>query len=412
MDPILLFLIKLPKMKKQTKFIMVNHIPKSVILKTESSILHPYIKNMVLKGFSDLEISMFFTLRNLLFYSLDNIPSEIKTYDSLKNFVNLVLNEFYSFQSEGFVNQRNLECNKIFDIFRSLYPQFNEIFKTGNPPFISWRYELEHFHNLIILILLFEMELYLTNRVFEDEEDNDFKKEERVLLKHDKTELNSLLSGGIRLSLSKNRLLITDRIYVGFDTEYKTVDSTTNKILCYTTSTLTESFLKIRAGNIDFSLKDGLTYLPQTSELISTGVKLIRLLRNKKDFELDQLKTTLEKNRALRSMELYNQDLIFKMSSLEINDIKSTFFDLRENPSVYSFKNMIDGVLNEHKQPAILKAVDLTVFNPTLKQECFFAAHFTTADVSLFNDFEEIKDKFTVLNKSFLTLDKLISYKK
>jgi len=56
--------------------------------------------------------------------------------------------------------------------------------------------------------------------------------------------------------------------------------------------------------------------------------------------------------------------------------------------------------------------VDLTGFNPTLKKECFLTAHFTTADVSLFQDFDEIKDKFTVLNKSFLTLDKMISYKK
>jgi len=365
---------------------------------------------LVLKGFSDLETSKFFTLRNLLFHSLENIPSEIKTYDGLKNFVNSTLKEFYSFQSEGFVNQRNLECNKIFNIFRSLYPQYNEIFKGDNPSYVSWRYELEHFHNLIILILLFELELYLINDV-SDVLVDDIKKEERVLLKQDRTELNALLSGGMRLSLSKNRLLVTDRIYVGFDTEYKTVDSTHNKILCYTTSTLTESFLKIRTGTIDFSLKDGLTHLPQTSELISTGIKLIRFLRNKKDFELNHLKMLLSKNRALRCMELHNQDVIFKMNSLEVNDIKSTFFDLRENPAVYSFKNMLDGVLNEHEQPVISKVVDLSAFTPTIKKECFIAAHFTTADVSLFHDFEEIKDKFTVLNKSFLTLDKLISYK-
>ena len=408
MDPILHKII--PKMKKQTKFIVVNHIPKSVIIKTESCVLHPYIKNLVLKGFSDLETSKFFTLRNLLFHSLENIPSEIKTYDGLKNFVNSTLKEFYSFQSEGFVNQRNLECNKIFNIFRSLYPHYNEIFKGDNPSYVSWRYELEHFHNLIILILLFELELYLINDVSDVLED-DIKKEERVLLKQDRTELNALLSGGMRLSLSKNRLLVTDRIYVGFDTEYKTVDSTHNKILCYTTSTLTESFLKIRTGTIDFSLKDGLTHLPQTSELISTGIKLIRFLRNKKDFELNHLKMLLSKNRALRCMELHNQDVIFKMNSLEVNDIKSTFFDLRENPAVYSFKNMLDGVLNEHEQPVISKVVDLSAFTPTIKKECFIAAHFTTADVSLFHDFEEIKDKFTVLNKSFLTLDKLISYK-
>jgi len=400
-------------MKKQ-KFIMVNHIPESVIAKTESCILHPFLKNLVLKGFSDREVSMFFTLRSLLFHSLNDVPSEIKTYDSLKIFVDLTLKEFYSFQSEGFVNQRNLECNKIFNIFRSLYPQYNEIFRGDTPPFISWRYELEHFHNLIILILIFEMELYLKNvsdvsDVFKE----DFKKEEQVFLKQDRTELNSLLSGGIRLSLSKNRLLVTDRIYVGFDTEYKIVDSTHNKILCYTTSTLTESLIKIRAGDIDFSLKDGVVYLPQTSELISIGVKLIRFLRNKKDFEVNQMKMLLKKDRALRCMELHNQDVIFKMNSLDIKEINSTFFDVRENPSTYSFKILLDGILNEykHKQPTILKKVSLSVFNPTIKRECFLAAHFTTADVSLFHDFEEIKDKFTVLNKSFLTLDKLISYR-
>jgi len=245
-----------------------------------------------------------------------------------------------------------------------------------------------------------------------DDED-DLKKEERVLLKQDRTELNSLLSGGIRMSLSKNRLLVTDRIYVGFDTEYKTIDSTTNKILCYTTSTLTESFLKIRSDNIDFSLKDGSIHLPQTSELISTGVRIIRSIRNKKDFELNQLKNTLLKESVLRSLELYNHDFIFKFNSLDINEIKSSFFDLREDPTVYSFKKMLDRILNDqkHLQCRILKNVDLTAFNPTLKKECFLAAHFTTADVSLFHDFEEIKEKFTVINKSFLTLDKLINYK-
>jgi len=396
-------------MKKQNKFIMVNYIPKSVVSKTESCILHPYIKNLVLKGFSIQETSMFFTLRNLLFFSLEDQPSVIKKYDSLKTFIDRVLKEFHSFQSDGFVNQRNMESNKIFNIFRSLYPSFNEIFKGGNPPFISWRYELEHFHNLIILILLFEIELYILNHT--DESDG-FNSEERVLLKQYRSELNSLLSGGIRLTLSKNRLLVVDRIYTGFDTEYKVLDSKTNKILCYTTSTLAESFIKIRDGSVDYSLKEGISYTPQTSRLISTGVSIIRTLRNKKDFELEKLKKSLEKERTLKRLCLHNQDLIFKKNSLVINSINSMFFDLRKDPSSYSFKNLLDVILKDHKQPEILKSVDLTGFNPTLKQECFLTAHFTTADVSLFHDFDEIKDKFTVLNKSFLTLDKMISYKK
>jgi len=399
------------KQTKQTKFIMVNYIPKSVISKTESCVLHPYIKNMVLKGFSNQETSMFFTLRNLLFFSLEDQPSVIKKYDSLKIFIDRVLREFHSFQSDGFVNQRNMELNKIFNIFRSLYPSYNEIFKGGNPPFISWRYELEHFHNLIVLILLFEIELYILNHT-DETEGGDFGSEERVLLKQYRSELNSLLSGGIRLTLSKNRLLVVDRIYTGFDTEYKVLDSKTNKILCYTTSTLAESFIKIRDGSVDYSLKEGICYIPQTSRLISTGVSIIRTLRNKKDFELEKLKKSLEKERTLKCLRLHNQDLIFKMDSLAINSINSMFFDLRKDPSRYSFKNLLDDILRDHKQPEILKSVDLTGFNPTLKKECFLTAHFTTADVSLFHDFDEIKDKFTVLNKSFLTLDKMISYKK
>jgi len=351
---------------------------------------------------------MFFTLRNLLFFTLKNQPSVIKNYDSLKTFFDSVLREIHSFQTDGFVNQRNMELNKIFNIFRSLYPSYNEIFKVGEPPLISWRYELEHFHNLIILILLFELELYLINSIGTD----DFSIEERVLLKMDRSELNSLLSGGIRLSLSKNRLLVVDRLYVGFDTEYKVLDSNTNKILCYTTSTLTESFIKIRDGSIDYSLKEGISYIPQTSRLISVGVGLIRTLRNKKDFELEELKRSLSGDRTLKCLCLHNQDLIFKKDSINHDSIDSMFFDLREDPTKYSFKKLLDVILKDHKQPMILKLVDLTVFNPTLKQECFLTAHFTTADVSLFHDFEEIKDKFTVLNKSFLTLDKLISYKK
>jgi len=405
---------------KQSKNLMVNYIPKSAIEKTLKSNLHPYINAAKIKGSLNLELSMFFTLRNLLFFILEDQPLEIKNYVNLKLFIKKVLNEFYSFQSEGFVNQRNLECNRIFNIFRSFYPRYSEIFKVNKPSLVTWGYELEHFHNLIILVLLFEIELYLTNNGTvegeeEEEENDDLKIEERDLLKQDRLELNSLLSGGIRLSLSKNRLLVTDRIYVGFDTEFKTIDSLTNKILCYTTSTLTESFIKIRDGNVDFSLKDGINYFPQTSNLISAGVFLVRSLRGKKDFELEELKNILEEDTSLTCLKLNNQDLLYKRCSEKVNSmrsIKSTFFDVRENASKYSFKSLLDETLVDHNQPLFLDNLRQLGFNPTLKRECFLTAHFTTADVSLFSDFEEIKDKFTVLNKSFLTLDRTISYKK
>jgi len=402
---------------KQSKNLMVNYIPKSAIEKTLKGNLHPYINATILKGSLNLELSMFITLRNLLFYILEDQPLEIKSYGNLKLFIKKVLNEFYSFQSEGFVNQRNLECNRIFNVFRSFYPRYSEIFKVNKPSQVTWGYELEHFHNLIILVLLFEIELYLANSAMvevegEGEEEEDFKIEERDFLKQDRAELNSLLSGGIRLSLSKNRLLVTDRIYVGFDTEFKTVDNVTNKLLCYTTSTLTESFIKIRDGNVDFSLKDGINYFPQTSSLISAGVFLVRSLRGKKDFELEELKNILGEDTSLTCLKLNNHDLLYKRCSRKVNSIKSTFFDVRENASKYSFKGLLDETLANHNQSTYLDDLRRLGFNPTLKRECFLTAHFTTADVSLFSDFEEIKDKFTVLNKSFLTLDRTISYKK
>jgi len=402
---------------KQSKSLMVNYIPKSAIEKTLKGNLHPYINATILKGSLNLELSMFITLRNLLFYILEDQPLEIKSYGNLKLFIKKVLNEFYSFQSEGFVNQRNLECNRIFNVFRSFYPRYSEIFKVNKPSQVTWGYELEHFHNLIILVLLFEIELYLANSAMvevegEGEEEEDFKIEERDFLKQDRAELNSLLSGGIRLSLSKNRLLVTDRIYVGFDTEFKTVDNVTNKLLCYTTSTLAESFIKIRDGNVDFSLKDGINYLPQTSSLISAGVFLVRSLRGKKDFELEELKNILGEDTSLTCLKLNNHDLLYKRCLRKVNSVKSTFFDVRENASEYSFKGLLDETLANHNQSTYLDDLRLLGFNPTLKRECFLTAHFTTADVSLFSDFEEIKDKFTVLNKSFLTLDRTISYKK
>lgn len=401
------------KIKRQRQnYAVVNHIPKTVMKKLENSEIHPFLKNLNLNSYLKLESSMFFTLRNLLFYSIENNPSVIRDYKSLKSFIDGILKEFYSFQSEGFVNRRGLECNKIFNVFRSIYPQYNEIFRVDKRSLISWRYELEHFHNLIILILLFEVELYLKNHVVSV--DSDLESEELTFLKEDRSNLNSLLSGGIRNSLSKNRLLIVERLYVGFDTEYKSLDSTHNKILCYTTSTLTESLIKIRSKDVDFSLKDGLIHQPQTSNLIRTGVNLIRFLRNKRDFELDELSRFFQKDESLSCLVLYNQDLLFKKNSIDIDLIKSNFFDLRQDPSVYSFKNLLDEILVGYKPVdySNFYTRSLTDFNPTIKKECFLTAHFTTADVSSFSDFDEIKDRFTVLNKSFLTLDKLISYKK
>jgi len=149
------------KYKNKYKKIVVNYIPKDVVddLK-QIKIIHPLIKNLCFEGFSSRELAVFFTLRSLLFCLLKTNPSEILVYEELNNFLSKILTLFYQFNLDGYVNRQNMELNKIFNIFRSFYPFYKDVFTQGKKS-LSSNHELEHFHNLIILILLFEIELYI-----------------------------------------------------------------------------------------------------------------------------------------------------------------------------------------------------------------------------------------------------------
>jgi len=329
------------KMKNKYKYTVVNYIPEDVFDDLKQYNLHPLIKQLNLEDFNPKDLSMFFVLRSLLFCITKQNPSEILSFRQLKEFLSNTLTLFYQYNLDGYVNQQNMELNKIFNIFRSFYPYYKDVF-TQNKKTLSWNHELEHFHNLIILILLFEIELYIKYFSFEEEEEEDNLKETVCLLKQEKNQLNKTLSGGIRTSLSKNRLVLIDRLYIGFDTEYKNVDSQTNNILCYTTASITESLLKIRNISVDFSLKEGKVYLPKTAALISTGIKLIRLLRQKKDRELEKLECSLNANKDLERIILNNQDVIYKQKTFDVNKIRTEFYDVRTDKSKFSLINLLD----------------------------------------------------------------------
>jgi len=150
---------------KDKKFIPVNFISKEILKDTLvlNKNLHPLIKQFILKGFDvDADqLSGFFSLRSLVFSIVDINPSKILSYEQLKEFLSRVLKEFYSFKMKGYINQSYMESNQIFNIFRSYYPQYKDVFCNNEIKYVSMSYELEHFHNLIILVLLFEIELYL-----------------------------------------------------------------------------------------------------------------------------------------------------------------------------------------------------------------------------------------------------------
>jgi len=408
------------KTKTKNKYTVINYISKDVIddLKLIKDI-HPLIKNLCFEGFNSRELAVFLTLRSLLFCLLKMNPSEILVYSKLNDFLSKILTLFYRFNLDGYVNRQNMELNKIFNLFRSFYPFYKDVFTQGQR---SLNHELEHFHNLIILILLFEIELYIKHfSLCETETTNEGEKEKLkeavCLLKQERSELNKTLSGGIRVTLTRNRLVLTDRIYLGFDTEYKSIDCQTNDILCYSTASISEGLLKIRSGAVDFSLKEGNVYLPATASLIVIGVKLIRILRCKKDRELEELDEKLKKDGRLDRKILHNGDVIYKQPDFDINSIQTNFYDLRSNKSQYSLKNLLDSTINSKKDSIPNSRIYMCYtrkFNlkPVFRPEFYLMAHFTAADVSLFSDFEEMKSKFAVLNKSFLSLNTSFSYRK
>jgi len=396
------------KTMKTMKTKIINFIPLSVLstLNSQSDCFLNLVSCLPVKKIKKEEMALFFVFRSILLKTVGFNPYQNLDVKTLESFIGVVLKELYVFKSEGFVSRENMEQNKIFSIFRSFYPETKDIFSVKKP-LVSMSFELEHFHNLVILTILYEIEKTMKLVVCGLKTDD--KKEEMCFLKNERSLIQKTLSGGIRSSLSKNRLVLLKRLYVGFDTEYISVDSKTNRLLCYTTATLSESILKIRDASVDFSVKDGLVHLPKTAPLIRSVVSLIRAERGKNDCLLDDLKERL--SAEFDEFTLNNSDLMFKSKKPKFEDIQTNFIDLRQDQSLYSLKNLLDLILKK------TNSIDFDCFNshlknlkPTIKQECILLAHFTTADVSSFADFNEIKTNFTVLSKSFLTMDKGLSF--
>lgn len=207
-------------------------------------------------------------------------------------------------------------------------------------------------------------------------------------------------------------MIITERIYSGFDTEYQNIDSVNNELLCYTHASLTEVILRVKSDRVDFSLKHGSlkNIFPVTSNVICEIIKQIRNLNNKNDSLLMELESKLSEKYQM--FELASGDKIFKSKKkFTPSEIKTEYHDLTLEGN-YSLKKIVTDLTENFKKSLkterdILKQF-LDPLKVTVQKECFLSAHFTTADVSSFEDFNYIKEKFVVLNKSFVGLDKTL----
>lgn len=89
-------------------------------------------------------------------------------------------------------------------------------------------FELTHANNLIIMMLILEVLLAkIGNRSFDQEMIDEL---DLLYLR-----LFGLLSAGLRKTLTQSRLSLEERIYTGFDTEFRTTEYCQVNLLCCTT---------------------------------------------------------------------------------------------------------------------------------------------------------------------------------
>nr|YP_009926615.1 hypothetical protein [Wolfiporia cocos]QNH92635.1 hypothetical protein [Wolfiporia cocos] len=68
--------------------------------------------------------------------------------------------------------------------------------------------------------------------------------------------LFGLLTGGIRKSISQSRLTLEERIYTGFDTEFRTLDNSSVNLLCCTTAIYSRLVFRIKGLSINTTIKN------------------------------------------------------------------------------------------------------------------------------------------------------------
>jgi len=363
-------------------------------------------------------LKTFFIIRSFLFNYCGKPLDRVLTLHELEELKNSVISILYEYKHQGFVNTSFLEGNKIYNLYRSLF--LNE-FIFSNPDSTSLK-EIEYYQSLVILVLILEYELhikYYEKKLAFLKTDTSLKTGTSVLidglrdLKQGKRELTQNLAKSIRQTMSGGRIFILNRIYTGFDTEYQPESDEINTLLAYTTSSYSRSYLCIKPFRLDLSEEDS----PKTSEVILEIIKMIRRLTNKQDVEIDKISDSFTKDPRFKKQSTKN----FIMFTLETNEndvitaLKNSYFDLETFSVSYSFQNLVENSLLEQSENIfILNKQIIEVLKSykipriPVRKELYLIAHFTTADICSLSDFQEIKNRFNILRKSFVTLEKAV----
>jgi len=237
--------------------------------------------------------------------------------------------------------------------------------------------------------------------------DKKFVKTVLLDIKETKRFLRNLLTHEVKVLISKTRITLLNKIYSGFDTEFQMLSSGCNEMLAYTICSYSKQFICIK--NLEFDINGSLC-----KEELITLIKILRYLNKKFDIEIDQLSEKLSTEKGeIEKIECKNFILFSKKEKVLKEFFKNSFYDLEETGNVYSLRELLKNSLESQKE----RIIELTEFHQDLlkkvrlpripvRKEVSLIAHFTTADVSSLADFQEFKSKFSILRKSFVSLDK------
>jgi len=344
------------------------------------------------------DLGKVFILRTYLFNLIQLPPDKILNYQELEAFREGVLNLLLT--NNGYLNIDKLESNKLLNFF-----------KSSSQPEMKLDYnEVECFHSLIILLLLLEYELYtmyyedLSNR---NNIEKGSMKNFLSDIKENKRKLRNMLAFEVKVLLSKTRINLVNKIYSGFDTEFQMLSSDYNELLAYTTCSYSKQFICIK--NLDLNINESVC-----KDQLVEMVKILRYLNKKYDVEIDELSTYLSDDKELiEKISCKEYKLYSKREDNLKKQLVTNFYDLEDKINEYSIRDLVGKSL-ESQKPRIdemtefhqvyLKKVRLPRI-PVKKEVCLIA-HFTTADVSSLTDFQEFKSYFSILRKSFVTLER------
>lgn len=452
-----------------------------------------YDNNHNIKTLPGLSIKSFDKLDKLYLDAVSNIENNVGGLYLYKE-INSMMDILDSINSKGYINNTNLQVypliNECICILLKNYEDYTKNQKVfgknfgsavniGDNPytvkdamiFYRWSY------NLLVLKLLIYCEAYLSfcsGRIVDKDLLLDFTNISKLLA--------SKLEPSIREKFSKRGISFINNIYTGFDTEYNSIDSTTNKLLSVQMSLTTSLLLKLpkkvefnfeefnvftndtyKKNAEDLDIKKSAIKTDYVKELINNSIDYYRLINNRFTYDqtIEKITTCLKEN-GIRYIDK-NDCIIFVFDSSKVRGFYKT-------TNSYSFKELIltstciakqDLETNKEKVKSILESIykntklnneyekhgnlleykkflenislnvdyslnniepvngdigksrrtnnqsftnDITSITNIVNN--YVIGHLTTADLSIMNDFDEIKQEFDIINKSYVTISK------